>query len=417
MSKKITLLGSTGSIGTQSLDVIRAQGYEVFGLSAHSHVDKILQQIEEFHPRYVCMTDPDAARRLDAELSGRADAPRLLVGPEGLKQLAALDGTDVVLNSVVGIAGLGASLCAIESGHDLALANKESLVTGGHLVTQAVAKHGVKLLPVDSEHSAIFQCLQDKESAPSLTKILLTASGGPFRTWNREDLEHVTLEQALKHPTWSMGRKITIDSATLFNKGLEMIEARWLFDVPMEKVDVIVHPQSIVHSMVEYRDGTVLAQMSSSDMCFPIQYAVTWPDRVPNSLKQLNFSEIGRLVFEAPRTDVFPALDLARRAGAGNSTLAAVYNAANEAAVNAFIHGQISFPGIWKLVEAVMDDHTPADPRGELAPIHHHSGYPPGPGPAGHRHRPHARPLQPLSSHAPGGRMAGCGQQCGGLGL
>ena len=369
MSKKITLLGSTGSIGTQSLDVIRAQGYEVFGLSAHSHVDKILQQIEEFHPRYVCMTDPDAARRLDAELSGRADAPRLLVGPEGLKQLAALDGTDVVLNSVVGIAGLGASLCAIESGHDLALANKESLVTGGHLVTQAVAKHGVKLLPVDSEHSAIFQCLQDKESAPSLTKILLTASGGPFRTWNREDLEHVTLEQALKHPTWSMGRKITIDSATLFNKGLEMIEARWLFDVPMEKVDVIVHPQSIVHSMVEYRDGTVLAQMSSSDMCFPIQYAVTWPDRVPNSLKQLNFSEIGRLVFEAPRTDVFPALDLARRAGAGNSTLAAVYNAANEAAVNAFIHGQISFPGIWKLVEAVMDDHTPADPCGELAPI------------------------------------------------
>ena len=166
-----------------------------------------------------------------------------------------------------------------------------------------------------------------------------------------------------------MGRKITIDSATLFNKGLEMIEARWLFDVPMEKVDVIVHPQSIVHSMVEYRDGTVLAQMSSSDMCFPIQYAVTWPDRVPNSLKQLNFAEIGRLVFEAPRTDVFPALDLARRAGAGNSTLAAVYNAANEAAVNAFIHGQISFPGIWKLVEAVMDDHTPADPRGELAPI------------------------------------------------
>ena len=181
MSKKITLLGSTGSIGTQSLDVIRAQGYEVFGLSAHSHVDKILQQIEEFHPRYVCMTDPDAARRLDAELSGRADAPRLLVGPEGLKQLAALDGTDVVLNSVVGIAGLGASLCAIESGHDLALANKESLVTGGHLVTQAVAKHGVKLLPVDSEHSAIFQCLQDKESAPSLTNTRASGSDDALR--------------------------------------------------------------------------------------------------------------------------------------------------------------------------------------------------------------------------------------------
>ena len=218
MSKKITLLGSTGSIGTQSLDVIRAQGFEVFGLSAHSHVEKILQQIEEFHPKYVCMTDPDAARRLDAELAGRADAPRLLIGPEGLKQLAALDGPDVVLNSVVGIAGLGASLCAIENGHDLALANKESLVTGGHLVTQAVAKHGVQLLPVDSEHSAIFQCLQDKESAPSLTKILLTASGGPFFGMKTEELRGKTKADALKHPNWNMGAKITIDSATLMNK-------------------------------------------------------------------------------------------------------------------------------------------------------------------------------------------------------
>ena len=200
MSKKITLLGSTGSIGTQSLDVIRAQGYEVFGLSAHSHVEKILEQIEEFHPRYVCMTDPDAAARLDAALAGRANAPRLLTGPEGLKELAAMDGPDVVLNSVVGIAGLGASLTAIESGHDLALANKESLVTGGHLVTQAVAKHGVKLLPVDSEHSAIFQCLQDKESAKSLTKILLTASGGPFFGMKTEELRGKTKADALKHP-------------------------------------------------------------------------------------------------------------------------------------------------------------------------------------------------------------------------
>ena len=199
MSKKITLLGSTGSIGTQSLDVIRAQGYEVFGLSAHSHVEKILQQIEEFHPKYVCMTDPDAAAKLDAALAGRANAPKLLTGPEGLKELAALDGPDVVLNSVVGIAGLGASLCAIESGHDLALANKESLVTGGHLVTQAVEKHGVQLLPVDSEHSAIFQCLQDKESAPSLTKILLTASGGPFFGMTTEQLRGKTRADALKH--------------------------------------------------------------------------------------------------------------------------------------------------------------------------------------------------------------------------
>ena len=259
MSKKITLLGSTGSIGTQSLDVIRAQGYEVFGLSAHSHVEKILEQIEEFHPRYVCMTDPDAAARLDAALAGRANAPRLLTGPEGLKELAAMDGPDVVLNSVVGIAGLGASLTAIESGHDLALANKESLVTGGHLVTQAVAKHGVKLLPVDSEHSAIFQCLQDKESAKSLTKILLTASGGPFFGMKTEELRGKTKADALKHPNWNMGAKITIDSATLMNKGLELIEAVWLFGLPPEKIQIVVQRQSIVHSAVQYSDNSIIA--------------------------------------------------------------------------------------------------------------------------------------------------------------
>ncbi len=305
-----------------------------------------------------------------AGLAASLPGAQVETGEEGLCRLAQLPEADMVLISIVGTAGLKPALAAIEAGKDLAIASKEILVMAGQIVMEKARRAGVQVLPVDSEHNAIFQCLNGSHGGPeAVSRLILTASGGPFRTWNREDLEHVTLEQALKHPTWSMGRKITIDSATLFNKGLEMIEARWLFDVPMEKVDVIVHPQSIVHSMVEYRDGTVLAQMSSSDMCFPIQYAVTWPDRVPNSLKQLNFAEIGRLVFEAPRTDVFPALDLARRAGAGNSTLAAVYNAANEAAVNAFIHGQISFPGIWKLVEAVMDDHTPADPRGELAPI------------------------------------------------
>ena len=302
--------------------------------------------------------------------NGNLPGAQVETGEEGLCRLAQLSEADMVLISIVGTAGLKPALAAIEAGKDLAIASKEILVMAGQIVMEKARRAGVQVLPVDSEHNAIFQCLNGNHGGPeAVSRLILTASGGPFRTWNREDLEHVTLEQALKHPTWSMGRKITIDSATLFNKGLEMIEARWLFDVPMEKVDVIVHPQSIVHSMVEYRDGTVLAQMSSSDMCFPIQYAVTWPDRVPNSLKQLNFAEIGRLVFEAPRTDVFPALDLARRAGNGNSTLAAVYNATNEAAVNAFIHGQISFPGIWKLVEAVMDDHTPADPRGELAPI------------------------------------------------
>ena len=269
MAKKITLLGSTGSIGTQSLDVIRAQGYEVFGLSAHSQTDKILQQIEEFHPKYVCMTSEAGAEKLSAALAGRADAPRLLTGPEGLKTLAAMDGPDVVLNSVVGIAGLGASLAAIESGHDLALANKESLVTGGHLVTQAVAKHGVRLLPVDSEHSAIFQCLQDKESAKSLTKILLTASGGPFFGMKTEELRGKTKADALKHPNWNMGAKITIDSATLMNKGLELIEAVWLFGLPPEKIQIVVQRQSIVHSAVQYSDNSIIAQLGVPDMRIP----------------------------------------------------------------------------------------------------------------------------------------------------
>ena len=366
--RRVVILGSTGSIGTSALKVARdiPDRMEIVGLAAGTSVEALASQAREFNVRNVCIYDPSGAAGLAASLPGAQVEP----GEEGLCRLAQLPEADMVLISIVGTAGLKPALAAIEAGKDLAIASKEILVMAGQIVMEKARRAGVQVLPVDSEHNAIFQCLNGSHGGPeAVSRLILTASGGPFRTWNREDLEHVTLEQALKHPTWSMGRKITIDSATLFNKGLEMIEARWLFDVPMEKVDVIVHPQSIVHSMVEYRDGTVLAQMSSSDMCFPIQYAVTWPDRVPNSLKQLNFAEIGRLVFEAPRTDVFPALDLARRAGAGNSTLAAVYNAANEAAVNAFIHGQISFPGIWKLVEAVMDDHTPADPRGELAPI------------------------------------------------
>ncbi len=366
--RRVVILGSTGSIGTSALKVARdiPDRMEIVGLAAGTSVEALARQAREFNVRNVCIYDPSGAACLAASLPGA----QVETGEDGLCRLAQLPEADMVLISIVGTAGLKPALAAIEAGKDLAIASKEILVMAGQIVMEKARRAGVQVLPVDSEHNAIFQCLNGSHGGPeAVSRLILTASGGPFRTWNREDLEHVTLEQALKHPTWSMGRKITIDSATLVNKGLEMIEARWLFDVPMEKVDVIVHPQSIVHSMVEYRDGTVLAQMSSSDMCFPIQYAVTWPDRVPNSLKQLNFAEIGRLVFEAPRTDVFPALDLARRAGAGNSTLAAVYNAANEAAVNAFIHGQISFPGIWKLVEAVMDDHTPANPRGELAPI------------------------------------------------
>ena len=355
MSKKITLLGSTGSIGTQSLDVIRAQGYEVFGLSAHSHVDKILEQVEEFHPKYVCMTNPEAAAKLDAALSGRANAPKLLVGPEGLKELAAMDGTDVVLNSVVGIAGLGASLTAIESGHDLALANKESLVTGGHLVTQAVAKHGVKLLPVDSEHSAIFQCLQDKESAKSLTKILLTASGGPFFGKKFEEMRGMTREQALAHPNWSMGAKITIDSATMMNKGLELIEAMWLYDLPPEDIEIVVHRESIVHSAVEFADGAVIAQLGLPDMRLPIQLALTWPERVPCKVPRMSLAEVAKLTFFAPDYEAFPALNLAKQAAALKGDRGAVLNGANEAAVGLFLDGKIGFTEIAERVSHALD--------------------------------------------------------------
>ena len=357
MSKKITLLGSTGSIGTQSLDVIRAQGYEVFGLSAHSHVEKILEQIEEFHPRYVCMTDPGAAARLDAALAGRAQAPRLLTGPEGLKELAAMDGPDVVLNSVVGIAGLGASLTAIESGHDLALANKESLVTGGHLVTQAVAKHGVKLLPVDSEHSAIFQCLQDKESAKSLTKILLTASGGPFFGMKTEELRGKTKADALKHPNWNMGAKITIDSATLMNKGLERIEAMHLFNCDLDFINVVVQRQSKIHSMVEFADGSVMAHLGASDMRIPIQFAFSYPERWDTPAPRIDFRELGQLTFDAADMDTFRCLALAERAGKTGGTMPCVLNAANEVAVDAFLHDGCSFTDIDRIVESCMDAH------------------------------------------------------------
>ena len=355
MSKKITLLGSTGSIGTQSLDVIRAQGYEVFGLSAHSHVDKILQQIEEFHPKYVCMTDPDAAAKLDAALSGRAGAPKLLTGPEGLRQLAALDGPDVVLNSVVGIAGLGASLTAIESGHDLALANKESLVTGGHLVTRAVAQHGVKLLPVDSEHSAIFQCLQDKESAPSLTKILLTASGGPFFGMKTEELRTKTKADALKHPNWNMGAKITIDSATLMNKGLELIEAVWLFGLPPEKIQIVVQRQSIVHSAVQFSDHSVIAQLGVPDMRIPIQYALTYPKRVPGVVPELDFAALKVLTFDVADEETFRCLAACKKAIKKGGLGPCAANGANEEAVKLFLEDKIGFLDIGRLVEAVVD--------------------------------------------------------------
>ena len=354
-TKTITLLGSTGSIGTQSLDVARMHGYRVFGLAANSRVEILARQIEEFHPSYVAVVDPQAYDRLDAMLAGQADAPRLLKGPEGLRQLAAMDGPDVVLNAVVGIAGLAASLAAVESGHDLALANKESLVTGGHLVTDAVRRAGVKLLPVDSEHSAIFQCLQDTNSAKRLEKILLTASGGPFYGMTTEQLRGKTKADALKHPNWNMGAKITIDSATLMNKGLELIEAVWLFGLPGDKIQIVVQRESVIHSAVQFADHSVIAQMGVPDMRIPIQYALTWPDRLPSPVPELDFASMTKLTFGTADEETFRCLAACKKAIRKGGLGPCAANGANEEAVRLFLEDKIGFLDIGRLVEGVVD--------------------------------------------------------------
>ncbi|MDO5463368.1 MAG: 1-deoxy-D-xylulose-5-phosphate reductoisomerase [Akkermansia sp.] len=364
--KKVVILGSTGSIGTSALKVARdiPERMEVVGLAAHSSVDALVAQAVEFGVKDVCIYDSAKA----AELQRRLPAgTRVLTGLDGLCELATLVGADMVLVSIIGTAGLKPTLQAIEAGKDLAIASKEILVMAGEVVMNRAAAKGINVLPVDSEHNAIYQCLQGhRGGAEQVSRLILTASGGPFRTTPREKLAEVTLEQALNHPTWKMGRKITIDSATLFNKGLEMIEARWLFGIPMERVDVIVHPQSIVHSLVEYQDGSILAQLSSSDMCFPIQYAVTWPDRTVNSLKKLDLAQIAALMFEAPRWDDFPALNLARQSGLVGGTMPAMFNAANEEAVQAFVDGKLGFTGIWETVEKVLSNARPRDYKGQL---------------------------------------------------
>jgi 1-deoxy-D-xylulose-5-phosphate reductoisomerase len=347
--RRVVILGSTGSIGESALKVARdiPERMEVVGLAAGRNAARLAEQVREFRPRLASLAEPgDVA--VDCEL---------MHGDEGLCELARMPEADLVLIAIVGTAGLRPALAAIESGKDIAVASKEILVMAGEAVMTAAREHGVQVLPVDSEHNAIFQCLEGR-SSEQVRRIILTASGGPFRTWPAADLEGVTLEQALKHPTWTMGSKITIDSATLFNKGLEMIEARWLFDVEMGRVDVIVHPQSIVHSMVEFADNSILAQLSATDMCFPIQYAVTWPERVPNRLPPLNFATLGSLSFEEPRRADFPALDLARWAGEAGGTLPAVLNAANEVAVATFSERRCGFPAIWRTVERVMKDHA-----------------------------------------------------------
>jgi 1-deoxy-D-xylulose-5-phosphate reductoisomerase len=356
--RRVVLLGSTGSIGTSTLKVAAelSDRIELVGLAAATSVEKLAAQVRETGVREVAIHDATKEAELRALLPAGV---RVHTGTEGLVALATMAEADVVLVSIVGTAGLHPALAAIEAGKDLAVASKEILVMAGEVITAAAEKHGVKLLPVDSEHNAIFQCLDGhRGGADEVSRLILTASGGPFRKLPAEELELVTPERALKHPTWEMGPKITIDSATLFNKGLEMIEARWLFGIGMERIDVVVHPQSIIHSMVEFRDGSVLAQLSRTDMCFPIQYALTWPERVKGGLRPLDFPALAKLEFEAPRDVDFPALGLARRAGLEGGTLPAVFNAANEVAVDAFRAGKLVFPGIWRCVAAVMDAHV-----------------------------------------------------------
>jgi len=352
--KRVVLLGATGSIGDSTLKVANdiPERMEIVGLAANSNANKLAVAANKTRAPAVCIVDE---RKIDVLRSKLEYEPRIFVGESGLCEIAKLDGADMVLIAIVGTAGLHPALDAIETGKDLAVASKEILVMAGEAVTSAAQRRGVKILPVDSEHNAIFQCLDGRPS--DVRRIILTASGGPFRETRASELGSVTVEQALKHPTWNMGPKITIDSATLFNKGLEMIEAHWLFNVGMDRVEVVIHPQSIVHSMVEFADGSTLAQLSYSNMCFPIQYAVTWPDRVPNTLPPLDFSTLSKLEFFPPRYDDFPALNLARRAGETGGTLPAVMNAANEVAVAAFLSRQIRFPQIWQTVGKVMDRH------------------------------------------------------------
>ena len=354
--KRVVILGATGSIGESALKVARdiPDRMEIVGLAANSNAEKLAAAANETRAQSVCLVDETKLNILTRELEYK---PRILGGQEGLLEIARLANAEMVLVAIVGTGGLRPALAAIDAGKDLAVASKEILVMAGEIVMREARENDVNVLPVDSEHNAIFQCLEGKSSS-DVRRIILTASGGPFREMPRKDFDSITPEQALKHPTWNMGPKITIDSATLFNKGLEMIEAHWLFGVEMQHVEVVIHPQSIVHSMVEFADGSTLAQMSYSNMCFPIQYAVTWPDRVPNTLPPLDFSKLSSLEFFTPRYEDFPALNLARRAGETGGTLPCVMNAANEVAVAGFLDRQVRFPDIWQIVGEVMNLHT-----------------------------------------------------------
>jgi 1-deoxy-D-xylulose-5-phosphate reductoisomerase len=377
--KRVVVLGATGSIGESAAKVARdiPERVEIVGIAANSKARELAAQANELRPGAVCIVDETKLDELRTNLNYK---PEIFWGEAGLREIASRVASDMVLLAIVGTGGLRPALAAIEAGKDLAVASKEILVMAGEIVMREAREKGVHVLPVDSEHNAIFQCLEGRvmqqSQRPTLNaqrpapdadssvfdvsdvrRIILTASGGPFRETPADEFSNITVEQALKHPTWNMGPKITIDSATLFNKGLEMIEAHWLFGVEMAQVEVVIHPQSIVHSMVEFADGSVLAQLSYSNMCFPIQYAITWPDRVPNSLPPLDFGKLAELKFAQPRYGDFPALNLARRAGETGGTLPAVLNAANEVAVSSFLEKRMRFPQIWQTVEQVMNAH------------------------------------------------------------
>jgi 1-deoxy-D-xylulose-5-phosphate reductoisomerase len=353
--KNVVLLGSTGSIGTSTVKVAEdlPDRIRLIGLAAGNNSDLLLEQARKHRPAAISISDPAKATELQNTFGMKT---KVYSGNEGLLKLATLPGADIVLIAIVGTAGLQPALAAIRAGKDIAVASKEILVMAGEIVMSEARKYGVRVLAVDSEHSAIFQCLDGKPSS-SVRKLWLTASGGPFRQTPKEEFPNITVERALKHPSWVMGRKITIDCATLFNKGLEMIEARWLFDIEMARVGVVVHPQSIVHSMVEFVDGSLLAQLSTPDMCLPIQYALTYPDRAASERVQTNFPKIASLTFEEPDVERFPAIELARRAGEIGGTLPAVLNASNEVAVEAFVNRKINFPQITETVRRTMDAH------------------------------------------------------------
>ncbi|MHB1458071.1 MAG: 1-deoxy-D-xylulose-5-phosphate reductoisomerase [Armatimonadota bacterium] len=361
--KKIALLGSTGSIGTQALDVVSRlpDRLKIVSMAAHQNIELFAEQIRIFKPELVSIGSQKAAEKLQ-ELTADIKCLNIMWGDEGLKAVASYREADVTVVAVAGMVGLAPTIAAVEAGKDIALASKEVLVSAGSLVTSLIRKHGVKLLPVDSEHSAIFQCLQGEDSS-SVRRLLLTASGGALAKYDISELEHVTVDQALAHPNWSMGRKITIDSATLMNKALEVIEASWLFNIDVLKIDVVIHPQSVIHSMVEYIDGSVIAQLGVPDMRLPIQYALLYPERVDTNLPRLNVIEQGALTFGEPDAARYPGLELAYTAVRHGGTMPAVMNAANETAAGLFLDNKISFTAIQEIIRRVMESHSPiSDP-------------------------------------------------------